>query len=84
MCGKDTEIFEHLILECPCFRGAREKVPMDVAEMVKQVGGSNTLQAVIHQVLGVYRGAVPKTRDTSNWCRQQYDSNWYEGDGEKT
>jgi hypothetical protein len=85
MCGKATETFEHLILECPCFRGAREKVPIDIAEMVKQAGGSNTLQAVIHQVLGVYRGAAPKTRDTINhWCRQQYDSNWYEGDENKT
>ena len=85
MCGKDTEAFEHLTLDCPRFRGAREKVPMDIAKMVKQAGGNNTLQAVIHQVLGVYRGAVPKTRDTINhWCRQQYDSNWYEGDENKT
>jgi hypothetical protein len=40
---------------------------------------------VIHQVLGVYRGAVPNTSNTINHlCRQQYDSNWYEGDENKT
>ena len=45
---------------------------------------SHKPQAVIHQVLGVYRGAAPKTRDTINhWCRHQYDSNWYEGDENK-
>ena len=66
-------------------REKRCQWPMDIAEMVKQAGGNNTLQAVIHQVLGVYRGPVPKTRDTINhWCRQQYENNWYEGDENKT
>jgi hypothetical protein len=70
-------MFEHLILECPCFRGARERVPMDVAEMVEQAGGtSNTLQAVIHQTLGLYRGAVPTIRATSN--------HWYIGTDSST
>jgi hypothetical protein len=32
MCGKDTETLEYLRLECPCFRGAREKVSIDIEQ----------------------------------------------------
>ena len=81
MCNKTEETLEHLMLQCPCFRGAREKVPNDVVEMIEKAGGNKTLQTAAHLVLGVRRGIVPSGRTTVNhWRNQQYDKHWQEED----
>ena len=59
MCNTEEETLEHLMLQCPCFRGAREKVPHDVVELIDKAGSNKTLQTAVHLVLGVHRGAVP-------------------------
>ena len=48
MCNKEEETLEHLMLQCPCFRGAREKIPIDAAELIDKAGGNKILQTATH------------------------------------
>ena len=85
MCNKHTETLEQLMLQCPCFRGAREKVPVDIAEMVKEAGGTKTLQVVVHQILENSKGKVKGVREEMNhWCKQPYENTWLHGAEHRT
>jgi hypothetical protein len=88
MCNKEEETLEHLMLQCPCFRGAREKVPIDVAELIDKAGGNQTLQTTNNSAPSTgsaQRSSLPCCRTTVNhWCNQQYEKHWNEGDTNST